>query len=163
MIATATHIAVTVSTIGPFVVVVIGGALYGLGVIRPVKTDARWRATTHEKLGEVVVVDATLQSRTRNTQTVHEAGLVKDPGWPRWLRTKLHDRDLTPFQSSAAPMDIAGHGTADLNGVLPGTALPYDRTRLWVRAGTRGIYFKLKPDQLVSGQPLGPSHTGLGG
>ena len=35
MIVTATDIAVTVSTIGAFVVVVIAGALYGFGVIRP--------------------------------------------------------------------------------------------------------------------------------
>ena len=66
------------------------------------KTDARWRATTHQKLGKVVMVDATLKSRTRNTQTIHEAGLVKDPGWPRWFEQNSttpisHSSTLPPF------------------------------------------------------------------
>lgn len=46
------------STIGAFVVVVIGILAYVTGVVRPLKAKARWMATAHVTEGQVVVVNA---------------------------------------------------------------------------------------------------------
>jgi hypothetical protein len=145
------------ATIAALVVVVISGLLYWLGVIRPIKANAEWWATTHENLASVVVVDAILTSRTRNTKTVFDAALAKDPGWPRRLRARLHSPDLTTFYvPSPVPKDyspsipasglaVAGRGEMKFKDQLEGTALPYDgKARLWIQVGKRNFYFKLK-------------------
>lgn len=145
------------STIGAFVVMVIGGLLYWIGVIRPLKASAEWWSTTHRDGEKVVVVRAILKSRTRDTQMVLDAALVKDPGWPRRLRARLHPPDLTPFYvPSPVPEDyspsvptggltVAGRAAVGFIDELRGTALPYDgETRLWIQVGRRKFYFKLK-------------------
>lgn len=145
------------STIGALVAIVISSLLYGVGVIRPMKAKAEWWATTHQHLGKVVVVEAILTSRTRNTQTVLDATLAKDPGWPRRLRARLHRPDLTEFYvpdplpanySPSVPADglaIAGHAAVKFRDQLQGTALPYDgKARLLIQVGERKFYFKLR-------------------
>ena len=147
MIASALDMAAAWSTIGTFVVVIIGGLAYAAGVVRPLRADARWRATKDATLGPVVLVETTLTSRTRNTQTIQAAALVKDPGWPRrWHR---HQPDAKPFASSsggAGAQTVAGHGALEFNGEYLGTALPYGATRLWMQVGRRNFYFKLRED-----------------
>jgi hypothetical protein len=91
------------STIGGFAVVVISGLLYWAGVLRPIKANAEWWATTHKDLGQVVVVDAILTSRTRNSKTVLDAALAKDPVWPRRLRARFHSPTLRSSTSRLHP------------------------------------------------------------
>jgi hypothetical protein len=141
------HVAADWSVIGAFAAIIIGVTLYLAGVGRPLKANAKWRATTHEELGQVVFVEATLKSRTRNSQVVVDSALVQDPGWPRRLRGRFRTLDLTRFHSSSVPatgLAIDGHQTVELKADLAGTSLPYGKTRLWIRAGKRSYYFKLK-------------------
>jgi hypothetical protein len=39
---------------------------------------------------------------------------------------------------------IGGRGQVQFRDELLGMALPYGKTRLWIRVGTRNFYFKLR-------------------
>ena len=158
MISSHLDSAADLSTIGAFVVIVLGSLAYVTGVIRPLKAkNAEWTIKTLQTEEEVptqrsvVFVTAILKSRTRNVKKVLRAALAKDPGWPRWLRARLRAPDSKPFNSSSVAdgdSTIESHGALEFRAELSGTCLPYDATRLWIQVGTRNFYFKLKRDRL---------------
>jgi len=122
------------STIGAFAVVIIGGLFYWFGVRYPMTATTEWWATKHKDLGQVVVVKAMLTSRTRDTKTICDVALVKDPGWPRRLRGRFHAPELTPFYepptpwpndySPSVPATVPGKGEMEFKDLLGGKNYP---------------------------------------
>jgi hypothetical protein len=46
--------------------------------------------------------------------------------------------------ASGGGLAIDGHGETNFKAELPGTALPYGNSRLWIQLGERNFYFKLR-------------------
>ena len=131
----ALAIAAEASTIATFAVVAIGGLLYGLGSVQPLKLRARCLIGPYEDGHQVTVVTTTVKNRTRNNHTINDYYMISDPGVRRRLQLWRADTDATPFDESSlngAGSPLAAHDILILRGELPASALPYGKKTLVV-------------------------------